>query len=209
MTDRVGRFQIEDIAPGRYAFEVEYLGRSPVSDTLVLEPGEMVAVVIRLEDDPVPLKGLEVVVEQRSVRLARAGFYARRDKSGIRGTWITKWDMEHRSSNRITDHPQNIPSTRIISVSSPPGAIIRVNRMGNRGFGFSPPPSSLPGCEPSVYVDDLLYYDDRFGPLRVTDMNFLSPDVVEGMEVYTGMTAPARYDAAGCGVVLIWTRGYW
>ena len=209
VTDRVGRFLIEDVPPGQYAFEVEYLGRSPVSDTLVLVPGEMVAVVIRLEDDPVSLKGLEVVVEQRSVRLARAGFYDRRDKSGIHGTWITKWDMEHRASNRITDHLQNIPSIRIMSVSSPPGAIIRVNRTGNRWLGFNTLPNSLPGCEPSVYVDDLLYYEDRFAPLRVTDMNFLSPDVVEGIEVYTGMTAPGRYDAAGCGVILIWTRGYW
>jgi len=86
---------------------------------------------------------------------------------------------------------------------------MRINRLGNRFFGFQRPPNALPGCEPSVYVDDLLHFDDMNGEPRLSDLNFLPTDVIEGIEVYTGMTAPARYDAAGCGVILIWTRGYW
>ncbi len=64
----------------------------------------------------------------------------------------------------------------------------------------------MPGCEPAVYVDGLVYYD-QLGSVRITDFNFLSPEVIEGIEVFTGLAAPARFDSDGCGVVLIWTRG--
>lgn len=213
LTDTRGAFSVSELRPGRYPIEVEFLGREPVLDTLVLEDAALVAVRIILAEAPLGLDPLVVEVEPRSLILDRAGFYARRDKSGIHGTRITRREIEQRPGARVSDLLRNVPSARIMSVASPPGAaIMRVNRLGNRYFGFQRPLGALPGCEPSVYVDGLLHFDvlnPPAGQPRLSDLNFLPTDVIEGIEVYTGMTAPARYDADGCGVILIWTRGYW
>ena len=38
------------------------------------------------------------------------------------------------------------------------------------------------------------------------DFDTISPDWLEGMEVYQGLAVPIQY-GPGCGVVLLWTRG--
>jgi outer membrane receptor for ferrienterochelin and colicin len=186
-----------------------------MADTLVLEGAEMVGVTIRLEEDPIPLEGIEVVVEQRSLGLERAGFYDRLDRSGISGTRITRWDIEQRTGARVSDLLRNVPSTQMMSLPSPGAAVMRVNRVGNRNFALMP--SGLPGCEPTVYVDGLRYRDSGaaeyaadspFAVLRVRNLNFLSAETIEGIEAYTGLAAPAQFNDDDCGVVLIWTRGY-
>jgi hypothetical protein len=68
----------------------------------------------------------------------------------------------------------------------------------------------LPGCEPGVYVDGIEHWDvlrpsEKYRP-RVRDWNFLPTELIEGIEVYSGVTAPAQFDTHLCGVVLIWTR---
>lgn len=93
-----------------------------------------------------------------------------------------------------------------------PGAVIvRVNR--GASWALRVPPGqrrALPwGCEPDVYLDGVLQRD-RFNPPpghpRLLDVNVVSPSIVEGIEVYTGATAPEHFASNGCGMILIWTR---
>lgn len=186
LTDDDGRFQMADVPPGRHAVEVEYLGRSPVSDTLVLERGELVGVVIRLENSPIPLEGLEVVVEQRSIGLESAGFYDRRDRWQVRGARLTREDIEEFPRPRLADYMINIPGTRIERRGIE--ALMKVTRYGGL-------------CDPITYVDGV-----RMG-IRY-DLNTFSPDAIEGVEVYVGQRAPIRFQSNACGTVLLWTRAY-
>jgi hypothetical protein len=211
-SDARGRFSLSRVPLGRHHIEVEFLGRAPLLDTLVLEEAGIAAVRVVLAEAPIELDPLVVEVEPRSIGLEAAGFYDRRDKSGISGWRITREGIEKHPTARVSDLLNNVPSTFLMYPGSPPGAmILRMNRLGNRFLALQRPASALPGCEPRIYVDGLDYRDQMPrtpSETRVRDLNFISPTAIEGIEVYTGLTAPARFDANGCGVILIWTRGY-
>jgi hypothetical protein len=211
LTDDDGRFVLNEVPYGRHTIEVEYLGRAPLVDTLNVDGMELAGVTLRVDEAPIPIEGLEVVVEARSLGLEAAGFYERRDFSGLSGTRITREHIEERPGARMTDLLRVAPGARMFPPGHLAGAeVMRLNRRGNEFYALQER-RGLPGCEPTIYVDDIVYIDDIGAPpgsLRVTDMNFLSADVIEGIEVYSGLAAPARYDPRDCGVVLIWTRGY-
>jgi hypothetical protein len=207
LSDARGRFTILGLQPGRHRIEVEFLGREPLRDTLVIDATTRVAVRIVLSEAPIELDSLVVEVESRNLALEKAGFYNRRDESGISGWRIDQEGIEASTASRVSDLLNAVPGAFLMYPGSPPGAaVLRVNRPGNRFRALQARP--IPGCEPTVYVDGLIYQDSRLDYPVVKDINFLPLSVIAGIEVYTGLTAPARFDANGCGVIVIWTRGY-
>ena len=65
------------------------------------------------------------------------------------------------------------------------------------------------GCYMDVYVDGAMVFDSRSPQNGLFDVNTIQPEHIAGIEVYTSTAQiPAKYNrtAAGCGVVLIWTR---
>ena len=59
-------------------------------------------------------------------------------------------------------------------------------------------------CVASVYLDGMY-----LPALTVRDLdNYVRPEGIAGIEVYSDATVPAAYQRAlsGCGVIIIWTK---
>lgn len=67
---------------------------------------------------------------------------------------------------------------------------------------------SLPGCQPSLYIDGRPHADRTSNGQRIVeDFNLLSPEVIESIEVYVGASAPIEFrNTDSCGAILLWTR---
>jgi hypothetical protein len=54
-------------------------------------------------------------------------------------------------------------------------------------------------CVPDIRLDGV--------PASPADLRSITPEVMEGMEVYMGLQIPREFEAPGrCGVILVWTR---
>jgi len=61
----------------------------------------------------------------------------------------------------------------------------------------------------TAYFCPMRYFVDGVPYDAASGINDISPDMIEGIEIYKGPAhTPARYAASGgpCGVILIWTR---
>lgn len=201
VTDDRGRFSFDEVPRGRYALNVDVLGRASHSDSLTLGPSEAVNVDVRLGQEPIPLEGIDVVVRPRSLGLERAGFYGRRDQIGAWGDFVTRDDIERSGSTRPADLLRMVAGSHI-AYTSGGGLVMRMHRTGD-----APALAAVPDCEPTVWVDGLRYRDPGDG-YAVKSLDFLPTAVIEGIEVYVGLSTPLRFDPKGCGAVVFWTRGY-
>jgi 5-hydroxyisourate hydrolase-like protein (transthyretin family) len=201
VTDPGGRFRFSRSTPGRYGISVERLGYASRVRTVELRDGEALSVTLGISPDPIPLEGVEVEVESRSLALSDAGFYDRR-RQGV-GTFLGPEDLAPYRAGRISDAVRDVPGVRITAAPGfnqyVPGVVLRGGRQGRR--------SSEGGCGPLLYIDDVpIGQTPGSGPLILDD--YLDPQAVAGMEVYqSAAEVPLRYDApgAGCGVIVAWT----
>jgi hypothetical protein len=137
---------------------------------------------------------------------------------GTSGYFLTREDLERPGIQRVTDAFRMIPNVKVDCAVLPGlSSACRVrNRRTARG------PEGL--CDMFTYVDGIPHEPGMLG------LNEFQPEDIEGMEVYTGASIPARFkgsfssgnsvmtDArtgkpgfiAGsgptCGVIVIWTR---
>jgi len=74
---------------------------------------------------------------------------------------------------------------------------------GEKGIGV--PPAA---CYAHIYIDGQLMNGTR-EPAEPFDVNYLTPDQIEGIEWYAGPgETPLEYSKLGskCGVLVIWTK---
>jgi len=204
----------------------ERIGYATREGTIAVRAGEAIDVTIELTMKAIELDPIEVVV--RSRRLGEAGFFDRRDNSGLSGRFITRLDLERRSTAQLTDALAEVQGVKVFYLE-PGRTTVRFNRHvtptvqpGRRQqYAMDPPRNALDarGCEPDLYIDGRLYRNAtsaivtgaggvRFAePLNnVDDFNAVPVSAIEGVEVYVGAAVPAFVRATACGVILIWTR---
>jgi hypothetical protein len=146
---------------------------------------------------PIELDPLTVILERRPLPSKMHGFYSRMDRGW--GTFITRETLENRRPVRISQMIGDLPGVRLIQVG--PGRYAPIFRNQARftdGRNLSP-------CPPAVYVDGIHILD---GASAIDE--FVLPNEVEAVEVYkSAASVPARFGGslAGCGVIVIWTRG--
>ena len=118
-----------------------------------------------------------------------AGFYQRRDL-GI-GHFISRERLERDNPAQLTDALRRLPGVQITSTRTIRNA---VRFRGNGG-----------GCWPLVWLDGAPL------PTAEFDIDFLSPQSIEGIEVYSGVSQiPPQFMGArglgSCGVIVVWSR---
>lgn len=187
MTDSLGRFTLPVPGPGTYGFRVRHPSYVPYdAENVEVGAEETVVVVVRLGRNVIPLDPLIVTARVRS---DATGFEGRRAGGGF-GTFLTREEIEARAAGRTTDLLRGLPGVTVRFVRWGVGPAIEMRD----GFGR---------CEPAIYVDGILAPQTQGS--RVDD--FLTPDRIEGVEVYTSFsTAPVQYIMGTCGVILFWTR---
>lgn len=204
-SDAQGAFSVVAPEDGYYYVYMTRLGyRSLFDGPFELDSGmplELFAVIHAL---PLTLEGVDVTVDAAGAevpRLAAVGFYERR-AAGF-GHFIEREKILRLAGAYITDALRSIPRLRVIRNTGGTGGASGLNPEVRMRGGLAGQ------CVPTLYVDGIVAVPggrDARTPVRPDD--FVSPEVVEAIEVYTGLAqTPLQYlPRAGCGVMLVWTR---
>jgi hypothetical protein len=186
-----GAFQLRLRRPASFIVQLSHLAYATVhSDTISAAAGEVLTVEVRMDRTVIPLEPL-VVTARRDSRLS--GFYERQQRPGF-GRFITREEIERQPAMyRTTDLLRMMPGVEIVRAGN---AAVPVHLIAMRG--------GTGRCLPTIYLDGSIVRQFEFS--GVDEM--LSPSMIEGVEVYTGIGgAPASLAPRGnCGVVAFWTR---
>jgi hypothetical protein len=200
-TDEEGRFQV-DIrradAVWLFASRIGYVdNRTPL---LHFDDNRFFEVEIRLDPAAILLAPLAVVARRSGDRSPVLANFDHRVRTGT-GYYITRRDIERVKPMYVTDLLATVPGVRIIPAGAGTRRIIEMGRTAGRN------------CPVQIFVDGMLVTRD-LGPFtsgsgRFTVDDIASPNSVEGIEIYRGLSSvPAEFltPEAECGVVAIWTR---
>ncbi len=187
VSDGRGRFVFESVPPGPRVLEVSHLSYRVRTDSILVPPEEILEVQISLSPDPIPLD--PIVVSIRSKVLETSGFFRRREQ-GLSGVLLTREQILDRRPTRLTDLFVSMPGVRLANRDGVLGPVVVFPR-GNLLRGGEDT------CYPAIWVDGVLTTE--------VDMDNISPETVEGLEVYQGAGAPLRF-STDCGAVIIWTH---
>ena len=118
-----------------------------------------------------------------------AGFYQRRDL-GI-GHFVSRERLERDNPSQLTDVFRRLPGVHITS-----------NRFVRNAVRFR---ANGANCWPLVWLDGAPL------PTAEFDLDFLSPQSIEGIEVYSGISQiPPQFMGSrglgSCGVIVVWSR---
>jgi hypothetical protein len=180
VTTDAGRFLFPPVPPGTYALEFERLGYGTIREALDVADGSEIQVNAELIREAIAADPVVVTVARAS-RLEARGFYERRRSGG--GRFFTREEIEERAPRTLSDVFWGVPSLRVVPREEG-GALI----LGREG------------CAPAFYLDGLRVMDD-------SQIDWLiSPDDLEGIEVYSSANVPPQFREGRCGAVLLWSR---
>jgi TonB family protein len=153
----------------------------------LVEPGETRSLAITI-DRLVPELSAVVVKGTRRQPTGEFGGFYDRVGNGF-GYFVTRDQIERRNPSNVTDLMRSVPGVRLISTRYVQRAVRLRNANAN--------------CPPQFWMDGI-----RLG--EEYDMDFLDPASVEGIEVYSMASVPARFmvgpERRICGTIVMWTR---
>ena len=199
-SDSAGVFRFPLSAPGRYRLQAEHPQYALHSTRLIaVRRGEQIAVELRLGLQVTELAPLVVTARTRHAVSYLTRFYDRMDrqkKIGL-GRFITREDIDRTATANVHTLLQREPSIRLMRVSAAGMGISEWLVLSHRGgMGISP------FCSPMLYLNGMLIGRSS----RVELSWFVSPDQIEGIEIYrSGLEAPGEM-ADACGAIGVWTR---
>jgi outer membrane receptor for monomeric catechols len=113
-----------------------------------------------------------------------------RRRSGSRGTFLTRADIDKRSARSGTDVIRTVPGVRLVAMRGGAGYQVLMTR----GAGAR-------ACVPNMFVHGMPYSG------MLDDFN---ADDIEALEIYVGISEiPPELDKNGrgiCGAIVVWTR---
>ena len=217
VTDSSGRYRLRNVPAGEHLVTFRGIGFQSESTVVRIDGDEVVSWDAALSRaTTLPERVVTAPEERIPAKLAE---FAERQKAGI-GHFIDRKQLERAEGGmrQTGDLISLIPGVRVRRGGSK--AWVATLRAPNQGGTCAFCPSarlsradSAAGargaCYMDVYVDGAMVFDSRTPQHGLFDVNTIPPEHIAGIEVYTSAAQiPARYNrtAAGCGVVLIWTR---
>lgn len=190
-TNETGEFFLRDVPPGQRMLTARRLGFVPVSVTVSLanSNNNVTGLQIRLGHLPMFLQPVLVQATKLNYTGRLAGYYKRLEQRNG-GYFITRDQIDRENPRSLSQLLQHEPAIR--------GSRIRGGGSGVRMRGRT--------CAPLVWLDGTPM------PASELDLDAISPQTIQGIELYLGSTtAPARFilnrDFSGCGTVVLWSRG--
>lgn len=175
-----GTFLFPVVPPGLYRLSATLLGYGDLRDTLRVESASELELTLPLSVSGVALEPIVVVVRRRPIG-PLAGFERRRRR--LRGTFITREDIEASNPYEFTDLLRTVPGARLVPTST----------FGNRVLFRG-------GCTPDLWVDGT-----HVSTTADID-SFLRPEHLEAVEIYRGPELPGEFGSNLCGAIVVWTR---
>jgi hypothetical protein len=187
LTNVDGLFHLGGLPPGRHIVEVRHTNRAPMAFPVNLAPDQTLELAVRLETSSVPLPELVVKGEKPPPPVKMTGFYARRGSG--QGHFVTREEIEKRQPRVLTDMLRNVPGLRITCDGG-----------SCRARSFAETRRFMGACPIQYFLDGLPF---------LGDVDELTPDQVEGIEIYRGSASiPPEFNSgtAMCGVISMWSR---
>jgi len=185
VTDDSGAFDMRGIPPGVTVFSVRRLGYEAATFTATLKAGKAHRVTFVLTELAQSLAGVKV--EEKVVASSWLALFEKH-RSGNRGTFITRQDIERRQARSASDILRTVAGVSVANTRLGP------QLMMTRGAGAR-------RCFPQLYVHTTPYSG------MIDDF---AADDVEAIEVYNGISeVPPDLNTMGrpiCAAVVIWTR---
>jgi CarboxypepD_reg-like domain/TonB-dependent Receptor Plug Domain len=187
ITNQQGQFRLDQLKPGATTIEFRPANRAPLSYALTLAPGKTINLAVKVDTRSVALP--EVVVEGADKPAAKMGDFFRHKNSGHGGYFITREDIEKKQPRVMSDMLRRVPGLRI-----------------DCNFGtcqvqtFEEARRIMGGCPIQYFLD---------GAPFSGDIDEMTPDQIEGIEVYRGSsTVPPEFNTGTsmCGVIAVWSR---
>jgi hypothetical protein len=188
VTDERGELRFTAVRGGPATLRVRRLGFQPQTVNVVVDQRVPSTSIVTLA--AIPQRLAPIVVKGGSNYTGRmAGFYQRRDL-GI-GHFVSRERLERENPSQLTDVFRRLPGVQIMSTR-----LIR-NAIRFRANGGN--------CWPLVWLDGAPL------PTAEFDLDFLSPQSIEGIEVYSGISQiPPQFmgtrGLGSCGVIVVWSR---
>jgi TonB family protein len=186
-TDERGAFRLGSVPSGTVMVHARRLGYRPATVEAVVEPGATRTLTVTIGRLVPELSAVIVRGARRQPTGEYGGFYDRLG-NGF-GYFITRDQIERRNPSQTTDMMRSVPGVRLIST-----------RYVQRAIRLR---SANANCPPQYWMDGI-----RLG--EEYDMDFLDPASVEGIEVYSMASVPARFmvgpERRICGTIVMWTR---
>jgi hypothetical protein len=201
ITDDAGEFSAQIRHRAAVRIRAGRLGYQDVTTPVLPFDGRYYFMLeIRLHVDAVLLAPMEVVAHgERMTRSPTFSEFDRRVATGF-GSYFTRTDIEAIRPVLVTDLLQRIPGLRLEGSGRAGRRTVHMARSGGVGQGGG-------DCPVQIFVDGRIMSRAGGGTVAIDDL--VSPEVVEGIEVYRGLsTVPPEFLAPNsqCGVVAIWTR---
>ncbi|HYN83024.1 MAG TPA: carboxypeptidase regulatory-like domain-containing protein [Gemmatimonadaceae bacterium] len=185
-TNSRGEYRVSGLAAGRHLLEARALGYGAVRRIVMLgSTADTVNVSLP------QVRTLRTVTTTARRDPYRTGFYDRM-KRNSGGHFLPPARINASGTRRVTELLSTVPGVKIRKIGQ-----MSVVELTGRGV------RSLTGCPVVYFLDGLRYLPGSQGLDGEIGL-----DHIEAIEVYTPATVPARFSgmAAGCGVVLLWTR---
>jgi hypothetical protein len=190
-----GTYELRDIPAGPQRIEVKLIGHRTISLELDFETGAVVHRDLQLELEPIALDGVEARASN-PVSPALQGFNERRERGG--GYFYSRDEITRMQARQFTDVLRRVPGATLQPVNGPFGTSYVLQLSRTSGI--------TPLCPVLYYMNGTPFPVGADNSIN----NFVVPDDVAGVEVYTGASrVPSQFNSgpqnSRCGVVVIWT----
>jgi hypothetical protein len=221
LTDSLGIVRLTGLPAGRDTLVVRFLGYSPLSTVIELEPGVNTEAQFALRKEVAELPTVTVSGKNRP---SPGPGFENRQRMGF-GHFVTRDDIERYSPSTSSDILRQVPGVHLVPIRGG-GYQVRMTRSTSR-------------CRVQYYIDNLPVSNEELIDAAIDRRNLidasggsassqarsrarklnrdipsfhidqLNPEDIEAIEVYRGASEiPVEYNRSGslCGVILIWMR---
>lgn len=188
LTNHEGVFLLQGLKPGAQVLEFRHPNRAPLLYNVTLEANHVTELAVKIDTRTVALP--EVVIEGKETQPAAKmqEFYARR-AAGHGGYFITRQDIEERQPRVLSDLLRRVPGLRV-----------DCDFGSCRVTSFTEARRIMGGCPIQYFLDGIPF---------LGDVDEMTPDQVEGIEIYRGSSSiPPQFNTGTsmCGVIALWSR---
>ncbi|MES2178942.1 MAG: carboxypeptidase regulatory-like domain-containing protein [Gemmatimonadota bacterium] len=193
-TNEQGQFQLVGIPPGEHRLVVRRIGYTPVDVPLSFAANERITRNIDLSR-VTTLDSVRIVEQARALRT-----FEDHRKLGL-GHFFDRDELAKKEGRTMAALMSDILGVKVVRPPVGSAAYVSTTRR---------PPSLGQGksCYSRVYLDNVMIYGNRDGE-PLFDINSISPDQIEAIEVYSSPSQiPNMYAGLNtdCGVLVIWRR---
>jgi hypothetical protein len=184
VTEADGSFHLTGVPLGTQSIEVRAVGFSPARQALDIRGGDLRGVAIHLDEAATVLDSVKILARAAS---GRGQFYKEFDARASvgQGQYLTEDAIRKAGPFATSDLFRMLNGISVVD-----GTVY-----SSRGVTALTGGSQL--CSPAVFLDG-----NQIGG----GVDEVRPDQIHGIEVYTTATAPIKYKAGPCGVILIWSK---